>query len=104
MESNQLIELFESFTSVKAILTAVFGIVIAPGLQKMKPSAKWMQNPIGMFVVLLLICAVFVTLTFWGFDGVFGFGREHFIYTMGMSLAAILMKVRMKAAAQKKGG
>lgn len=104
MESNQLIELFESFTSVKAILVAVFGIVIAPGLQMMKPKWPWMANPMAMFFFLTIICGVIVTGVFWGFDGALEFGREHFIYTMGMSLMAILMKVKMKAAAQKKGG
>ncbi len=104
MESNQLIEILEKITSVKAILVVIFGLVIAPGLQAMKPSAKWMQNPIGMFFVLAVICAVIVTLVFWGFDGVVDYGREHFIYTMGMALAAIAMKVKMKSAAQKKGG
>lgn len=104
MESNQLIELFEQFTSVKAILVVVFGIVIAPGLQMMKPKWPWMGNPIAMFFFLAVICGIIVTAVFWGFDGALGFGREHFIYTMGMALMAILMKTNMKSASQKKGG
>jgi hypothetical protein len=104
MDSNQLIEFFEEFGSVKAILIAVFGAVIAPGLQAMKPKAGWMGNPIAMFLFLVVICGVIVTGVFWGFDGKLGYAQSHFVYTMGMALAAILMKTKMKAASQKNGG